>query len=146
MKRYLSAIVLVAAGAIAGVGLDRGIQSAVAQAAPPEGLKRAILQRIDVPDSAYEVVIGTAEIAPGVASIGRHKHAGVEAGVATEGQSTLTIEGQGDVVLKPGDSYRIEAGVPHDVSSGAAGGKVIAVYVVEKGKPLATPAPNTVAK
>ena len=140
MKRYFSAIALVVAGVIAGVGLDRLIDTAVAQPVPPEAFKRAILQRIDVPDSAYEVVVGTAEIAPGVASIGRHVHSGVETGVATEGQTTLSIEGKPDLTLKPGDSYRIDAGVPHDVSTGAIGGKVVAVYVVEKGKPLARPA------
>ncbi len=41
----------------------------------------------------------------------------------------------------PGDSYLVPAGAVHDGKSGPNGAKVIATYVVEKGKPLATPAP-----
>ena len=39
-----------------------------------------------------------------------------------------------------GESYLIPAGVVHDAHSGSDGAKVIATYVVEKGKPLASPA------
>lgn len=39
------------------------------------------------------------------------------------------------------DSYVVPPGAPHDAKTGAAGAKVIATYVVEKGKPLATLVP-----
>jgi len=58
-----------------------------------------------------------------------------------EGESELAIDGQTPQRLTAGQSYRIEAGVIHDARNvGATVAKVIAVYVVEKGKPLAVPA------
>ena len=50
------------------------------------------------------------------------------------------VEGQPDAVYKPGQSWMIPAATPHDAKAGSAGAKVIAVYTVEKGKPLASPA------
>ena len=58
-----------------------------------------------------------------------------------EGEITLLMDGQPPKLVKAGESYVIPAGVAHDGKSGPNGGKVIATYVVEKGKPLATPAP-----
>jgi quercetin dioxygenase-like cupin family protein len=110
--------------------------SALAQ----EGIKRTPLQKLDVPGTAYETVMGIAEIAPG-ASAGRHSHPGIEMGYVLEGQSVLLIDGQPEQHLVAGQSYRIEAGIVHDAKNvGAGPAKVLAVYVVEKGKPLALPA------
>lgn len=103
-------------------------------------IKRTPLQKFDVPGTSYETVIGLAEIVPN-AMIGRHTHFGIEAGMVLEGELTLMVAGQPDKLLKAGDSYQIPVGVAHDGKSGPKGGKVIATYVVEKGKPLATPAP-----
>jgi len=44
-------------------------------------------------------------------------------------------------VINPGESFVVPAGVIHDAKAGERGGKVLATYIVEKGKPLATPAP-----
>lgn len=109
-----------------------------AQQAPP--IKRTPLQKFDVPDTKYETVIGIAEIAPDV-SVGRHTHPGPESGYLLEGSFTLLVEGQPPKALKAGDSYVVPAGAIHDARSGGQGAKVIATYVVEKGKPLASPAP-----
>jgi quercetin dioxygenase-like cupin family protein len=103
-------------------------------------VKRTPLQKFDVPGTSYETVIGIAEIGPN-APIGKHTHFGPESGYMLEGEITLLIEGQPPKVVKAGESYMIPAGVPHDGKSGPNGGKVIATYVVEKGKPLATPVP-----
>ncbi|MEX2650343.1 MAG: cupin domain-containing protein [Alphaproteobacteria bacterium] len=112
----------------------------VAGAEAQEGIKRTPLQRLDVPDSGYETVMGLAEVAPGATS-GRHTHPGIEIGYVLEGESVLRIDGQPDQALAAGDSYRIEAGAVHEASNlGETPAKVIAVYVVEKGKPLALPA------
>jgi quercetin dioxygenase-like cupin family protein len=101
-------------------------------------IKRTPLQKFDVPGTNYETVIGIAEVGPN-AMIGKHTHFGPESGYMLEGEITLLIEGQPPKVVKAGESYMIPAGVPHDGKSGPNGGKVIATYVVEKGKPLATP-------
>lgn len=103
-------------------------------------IKRIPLQKFDVPGTPYETIIGIAEVVPNVL-IGRHTHFGVEAGYVLEGEATLMVSGQPDKLIKAGDSYQIPAGVPHDAKSGPKGAKIIASYVVEKGKPLATPAP-----
>lgn len=139
MRRVLGGMMLFAAGAAAGISVDRGTAGAADMPAP--GIQRTILQRVDVPGSNYEVVLATAAVPAGVASIGRHKHNGFEMGVAIEGESTMTIDGEDPRPLATGESYLVPLGAPHDVSTGEAPGKVVAVFVVEKGKPLATPVP-----
>jgi quercetin dioxygenase-like cupin family protein len=111
--------------------------TAVAQA---PGIKRTLLQRGDVtPDR--EVILGQAEIAAGSAA-GRHTHFGVETGYVLAGSASIEIEGELPKLLKAGDSYFIPAGKIHDAKTvGDVPTKVLATYVVEKGKPLATPAP-----
>lgn len=127
MKRKASIAVLFAVAA----GL------AIAQA---PAIKRTILQRADIADTGREVVLGMAEIAAG-GSTGRHTHFGVETGYVIEGSSVMEVEGEPPKMLKAGDSYMIPAGKVHDAKAHGGGVKVLATYVVEKGKPLATPAP-----
>jgi quercetin dioxygenase-like cupin family protein len=102
-------------------------------------IKRTPLQKFDVPGTAYETVIGIAEITPN-AMIGRHTHPGPESGYMLDGEMVLMVDGQPEKTLRAGDSYQIPAGAVHDGKSGPKGAKVIATYVVEKGKPLASPA------
>ena len=114
-----------------------------AQQPSPAGaqtIKRTPLQRFDVPGTSYETVIGLAEVGPNVA-IGRHTHPGPESGYMLEGEMVLIVQGQPDKLVKAGESYQVPAGAVHDGRSGPQGAKVIATYVVEKGKPLASPAP-----
>lgn len=137
MRYDLVSAVVLAALAITGTAIAQ-------QPAPPitqqgQNIKRIPLQKFDVPGTAYETIIGIAEIAPNV-TIGRHTHPGPESGYMVEGEATIFVEGQPPRALKPGDSYLVPPGVVHDARSGPAGAKVIATYVVEKGKPLATPA------
>ena len=132
---------LIAFGAAIGPWLK--LDNAIAQLSPaPGGIKRTILQKVEVPGSNYEVIMGMAEVPAGTASIGRHTHFGVEAGSVIEGESILIVDGQPEKAIKPGDSYQIPAAVPHDAKTGDKPAKIVAIYVVEKGKPLATPAPK----
>ena len=103
-------------------------------------IKRTPLQKFDVPGTNFETVIGMAEIVPNV-SIGRHTHPGPESGYMIEGDMTLLVEGQPPRMVKAGESYQVPPGAVHDAKTGEKGAKVIATYVVEKGKPLASPAP-----
>ena len=110
---------------------------AIAQA---PGIKRTVLQKSDVGGN-LEVVSAMAEISSG-GSTGPHTHPGVEVGYVLEGTSTLVIEGEAPKAMKAGDSYVIPAGKVHDAKNDTKGAvKVLATYIVEKGKPLATPAP-----
>jgi len=88
----------------------------------------------------YGTVIGIAEILPNV-NVGRHTHPEPESGYTLEGEMVLMIAGQPDKTVKQGESYQIPPAAVHDAKTGRAGAKVIATYVVGKGKPLATPAP-----
>ena len=104
------------------------------------GIKRTPLQKVEFPDG-YNTVSGIAEIGPG-GSAGRHTHPGIETGYLLEGEADLIVDGKPDLYLKAGDSYSIPAGVVHDAKvHGDKALKVLAVYVVDKTKPLATPAP-----
>jgi quercetin dioxygenase-like cupin family protein len=103
-------------------------------------IKRTPLQKFDVPGTNYETVIGMAEIVPNVI-IGRHTHPGPESGFMLEGEMELLVEGQPARTVKAGESYQVPPGAIHDAKTGANGAKVIATYVVERGKPLASPAP-----
>jgi quercetin dioxygenase-like cupin family protein len=93
------------------------------------------------PATKYETVIGIADIAPNV-SIGRHTHPGPESGYMLAGEMVLMIEGQPDKTVRVGESYQVPPGAVHDARTGPKGAKVIATYVVEKGRPLAAPAPK----
>jgi quercetin dioxygenase-like cupin family protein len=135
LKPVVSAVTLVT---LLIVGLFT-VTEPPALAQQPQPIKRTPLQKFDVPGTSYETVIGIAEIAPNV-NVGRHTHPGPESGYVLEGDFTLLVEGQPPLALKAGDSYKIAAGAVHDARSGDKGAKVIATYVVEKGKPLASPA------
>jgi quercetin dioxygenase-like cupin family protein len=123
---------LTASGSIAAQPLPAG--------APPTPIKRTILQKVDVPTANYETITGIAELSPNV-NIGRHTHFGPETGYVMEGELVVLVDDKPPLALKTGGSYQIGPGVRHDARAGEKGAKVLAVYVVEKGKPLATPAP-----
>ncbi len=133
---------VIARGIVAATIAVCGIAFAQTPPAPAaaSNIKRTPLQTVDVPGTSLNAVTGIAEVVPN-AAIGRHTHNGPETGYLMEGELTLMVDGQAPRTLKPGESYQIPAGTPHDARSGAAGAKVLAVYIVEKGKPLATPAP-----
>jgi quercetin dioxygenase-like cupin family protein len=110
---------------------------AMISAAQQSGIKRTILIKQDLSVEGKEVVMGQAEIAPGSAA-GKHYHYGEEVGYVLEGESVLEIEGQTPITLKAGQSYSIPAGKAHDARAvGETPAKVLAVYIVAKGKPLA---------
>src|SRR5258708_1876079 len=70
-----------------------------------------------------------------------HTDPGEELGYVLEGALRLEVAGQPPGTLNAGEVFFIPAGVVHDgmkVGSGPA--KVLATYVVEKGKPVASPA------
>lgn len=115
---------------------------ASAQGAPPPtpGFKRKILSQIDGPMAGYVTVIAEVEIDAGV-MIGRHTHPGIESGYVVEGNIDLPVQGRPTVSLKAGDGFQVPPNTPHaGVKNGPKMTKVVSTYVVEKGKPLASPA------
>jgi quercetin dioxygenase-like cupin family protein len=128
------AITALAAG---GAALAQKLPTAVTQT---QGLKRIPLQKFDVPPGERETVVAVVEIAANT-DVARHTHPGPETNYILEGDLTLNVEGQAPKILKAGDSAYVPAGTPHAARSGANGAKLLVVYIVEKGKPLATATP-----
>ncbi|BAQ47276.1 MULTISPECIES: cupin domain-containing protein [Methylobacterium] len=116
---------------------------AEAQTAPPAatpGVKRKILGRTEGPAPGYVTITAEVEIEPGVL-VGRHTHPGIESGYVVEGEIELPIEGQPTRMLKAGDGFQVAPGVPHGgAKSGERPVRLVSTYIVEAGKPLASPA------
>jgi quercetin dioxygenase-like cupin family protein len=131
-----SIIIAIAALAIGGVAVAQ-------QMAPPAqtaGLKRTVLQKFDVPVGDRETVTALIEIPPNM-DVARHTHPGPEVDYILEGEVNLVVEGQPPKTYKAGDSFSIPQGTVHSGRSGPNGTKLVGSYIVEKGKPLASPAP-----
>ena len=105
-----------------------------------QAIKRIPLERFDVPGTHFETVIAMAEIAPNVAIGGSHTHPGLESGYLLDGELVLIVHGVPNKTVHKGESYLITFGATHEQKTGPKGAKVITTYVVEKGKPLASPA------
>jgi quercetin dioxygenase-like cupin family protein len=116
--------------------------AAAPAAAPSSGaLKREMVGRADVSVPGREAVVARVEVAPG-GKAGRHTHPGDEISYVLEGESLLLVDGQPPRRVKAGETFIIPAGVVHDAHNDTAKPvKLVGVYVVEKGKPLASPAP-----
>jgi quercetin dioxygenase-like cupin family protein len=109
----------------------------------PEPITRTIMEKFDVPDSRYETVMMLVEMAPHVNS-GLHTHPGFDSAYLLEGSLTVLERGKPDKPIRAGESWHVVPGAVHEVKVGDRTTKVLAVYVVERGKPLATPwQPNT---
>jgi len=102
------------------------------------GVTRNILAQSDGP-AGYTIVLVEAIIEAGV-KVGAHTHPGIESAYVLEGGFELPIQGQPTRTIKPGDGFQIPPNTPH--AGGAAvpaKSRLIITYVVEKGKPLASP-------
>jgi quercetin dioxygenase-like cupin family protein len=121
--------------AIACVTVPAIVVPAIAQ---QSAIKRTVLRSIDYP-AGYTTVTAIVEIAPGACS-GRHTHPGIDSGYVIQGDFVLKIDGKPEQTLKAGDSYETSPQTPHDACS-ISGNKLIDTFVIEKGKPLASPAP-----
>lgn len=120
-------------------GLVSTNASAQAKSGAAGAVTRKILSRTDGPSAGYETIMMEAVIEPG-AVIGRHTHPGIESTYVLEGELELPVQGQPTRMVKAGDGFQIPPETPH------AGGKsptvrtkVLINYIVQKGKPLATP-------
>jgi quercetin dioxygenase-like cupin family protein len=114
--------------------------SLLATAGASAQIKRTPVLAADVAAPGHEAVVVRGEIDPGV-SAPRHTHPGDEISYILEGEAELLIDGEPPRVVKAGEAFVIPAGKVHGArNSGAVPLRFVGVYVVEKGKPLATPA------
>jgi quercetin dioxygenase-like cupin family protein len=111
-----------------------------APAAGTPGVTRKILSQTDGPTPGYTTILVEATIDAGV-PVGRHTHPGVESAYVLEGGFELPIQGQATRTIKAGDGFQIPPDTPHAGGKpGSAKSVILITYVVEKGKPLASPA------
>jgi quercetin dioxygenase-like cupin family protein len=104
------------------------------------GIKRTDLQQHDLSVPGREVVQALVEFAPGAVSA-RHSHPGEEIVYVVKGSLEYEVEGKSPLTLRAGEVLFIPAGAPHAARNvGKGDGAELATYVVEKGKPLITPA------
>ena len=112
--------------------------AAIAEEAQQGSLKRATLQTGEFPPG-YETVMIIAKMEPGECS-GWHTHPGLESSYFLEGEVLIHFAGRPDLVVKGGQPVLIAAGLPHnDCNVSGKPFKALAHYIIEKGKPLASP-------
>jgi quercetin dioxygenase-like cupin family protein len=110
-------------------------------AAQAPAFKRTILQQMDLSAPGREAVMASVEF-PAGSETGRHTHPGEEISFVEAGPFVLEIDGQPARTLKTGEPFFVPAGVIHNGHPAAgSSAKVVATYVIEKGKPVSTPAP-----
>lgn len=123
---------------VAALALSVG---AIAEDAKPQP-QRAVLEHHDQSEvPGKEIIIGTVVLPPG-AAVGYHVHPGDEAGYIVRGSVTWKVRGQPDKTLKAGDSFFNPRGSVHSIAAAdSADSTVVSTWIVDKGKPVATPVP-----
>ena len=129
-RTWLLATAALTLGLFSGIAVDRAV------AAQQTGLTRKVLLTTDDPANAAadQLVMAYVELAPG-ASTGKHRHPGIEIGYVIDGTVEMQADGKPSLTINSGDSFRNE-GVHNAVNHGTKPAKLVAVYAVEKNKPL----------
>ncbi len=123
-----------------GMGLVAADASAQTQGAA-SGLTRTVLNKLEMPGASYDVVQVIATVDPGFL-VARHTHPGTESSVVLEGSGILMVKGMADRALGANDSFFVPPETPHALQNKDAKLRIAATYTVERGKPLASPAPE----
>ena len=128
-RRAFAACALCAVTGFIATGVD----------AQTTGVKRTILSQVDGPTEGYVTISVRAEIEAG-ALVARHTHPGVESSYVIEGAFELAVDGAATRTYQSGESFQVPSGVVHSGKNGAMRAVLAGTYIVEKGKPLASPA------
>jgi len=104
---------------------------------------RTILERHDQSGVPGKEIVSGSAVLPAGAVIGYHTHPGDEAGFVLKGTLIWRVQGQPDRTLKAGDSFFNPRGSVHGVATapGGDGATAVSAWIIDKGQPLATPAP-----
>lgn len=127
--------------ATAGFAAVEAFAQGQAPSAPPPGVKRKVLGKAELPGSSYVSILMEAEFEAGF-KVARHTHPGVENGFLLTGGGVLSVKGQPDRGIKANEGFQIPFEVPHAFQNGSEVTRLSITYVVEKDKPLASPAPE----
>lgn len=125
-KRFVLGIVFVAASSAClaqNVGVDR---------------KEVLKADVSVP--GREAVVSRVEVAPG-GKLGWHTHPGDEIAYVESGVLMVSVAGKPEQTVAAGSAFVVPAGTVHSVrNAGDLAVRLVTVHVVQKDKPLATPA------
>ncbi len=109
-------------------------------AAQQPGFTRKVLQEADLSVPGHQAVTAIVDFEPG-ATAARHTHFGEEIGYVIEGSLVVDQEGKPPVTMNTGQAFVVPAGTVHGATNKTSGRtRILSTYIVEKGKPLATPA------
>jgi quercetin dioxygenase-like cupin family protein len=123
-----------------GALLLLGLTGGTAAVAEGGAIERTPVTRADVSVPGREAIVMRLELDPGAVAP-RHTHPGDEISYVLEGEGELLIDGAPARTLKPGDAFVVPAGTVHGArNTGTVPLRLVGVYVLEKGKALATPA------
>ena len=113
---------------------------AFAAAASAQEMTKRVISRADVAGTNLEVILTETDIPPGALSP-RHTHPGEEAYYVIQGSMTQ-MPGQAPTMREAGTGGINKREVPHAGYKvvGDKALKLVNVYIVDKGKPLSTPA------
>jgi quercetin dioxygenase-like cupin family protein len=109
-------------------------------AAAQAQVQRQLLTKIDVAGTTREAHLGLATFPDGGA-IAPHTHPGEELSYVIYGNVLLTVAGQPPRMLKAGETYAVPRDTVHQARAVPGhGARVVAVWILDKGQPLAKPA------
>lgn len=130
-RREFATCVLCAAGGVLAATVGATAQGA--------GFTRTVINRQEFPGDTMVTLQVRVDIDPGYL-VATHTHPGAEFGYILEGGGTFGMKGVADRAVNPGDAFSVPAGTPHFLQNATAKTRVLSVYVVDKNKPLASPA------
>jgi quercetin dioxygenase-like cupin family protein len=98
---------------------------------------KVTLQHIEYPGDGYDTSVVRTEL-PANLIAPVHTHPGIEIMYIVKGGGTLSVRGQPDRRLGPGDSALIAPATPHSIRVGSEPTEIISTYVLTKGLPAMT--------
>lgn len=109
--------------------------------AQPSAVHKETLQTQPFPAPPLHSVLVHTTVDPGGTGA-RHTHPGLELAYVVQGEGLLSIQGRPERRLARGDSFAVPPNTPHSVrNTGRDALVMVSTYVVDAGKPIASPAP-----
>lgn len=128
------------AAALAACALLAGCATATELHTPPQGVNTVLEGPIDAAPG-HGLIVGDLNL-PAGAPIPRHWHHGEEFIYVIGGSATLSRQGAPDLVLGPGQAFRVPPRTVHWGKAGPAGLRAVSSWVKVEGKPLREAAPE----
>jgi quercetin dioxygenase-like cupin family protein len=114
---------------------------ASAAGAQPNMVHKTTLQDRPFPPPHYHTATVRTVVDHG-GVVAPHTHPGIEMGYVLDGRAVLKVRGEPPVSLSAGDSFSVPARTVHSVENTGPGAlTMLSTYVVERGQPIASPAP-----